>query len=47
MMACGELDGGEWLTSGTDHFTPEKRAPGNHCVGGWVDLSSDACIKWP
>jgi hypothetical protein len=30
------LDGGEWLASQSDCFTPEERAPGTHCIGGWV-----------
>jgi hypothetical protein len=27
---------GEWSASYTGRFTPTKRAPGTHCVGGWV-----------
>jgi hypothetical protein len=27
--------GGEWSTSRTGRFTPEERAPGTHCIGGW------------
>jgi len=30
------LDGGEWLASSPGLFTLRKRAPGTHCVGGWV-----------
>jgi hypothetical protein len=30
------LDGGEWSVSCPGRFTPRKRAPGIHCVGGWV-----------
>jgi hypothetical protein len=30
------LDGGEWSASHPGHFTPEERAPGTHCIGGWV-----------
>jgi hypothetical protein len=31
-----ELDGGEWSASRTGRFTPRKRAPGTHWIGGWV-----------
>jgi hypothetical protein len=31
------LDGGEWLASRPGRFTPRERAPGAHCIGGWVD----------
>jgi hypothetical protein len=31
------LAGGEWSTSRPGCFTPEERAPGTHCIGGWVD----------
>jgi hypothetical protein len=30
------LDGGEWTASRHGHFTPEGKAPGTHCIGGWV-----------
>jgi hypothetical protein len=30
------LDGGEWSASRPCHFTPGERAPGTHCIGGWV-----------
>jgi hypothetical protein len=30
------LGGGEWSASRTDRFTPRKRAPGTHWIGGWV-----------
>jgi hypothetical protein len=30
------LDGGEWLTSGPGHFTPEERDPSTHWAEGWV-----------
>jgi hypothetical protein len=30
------LDGGEWSASHPGHFTPRKRAPGIHWIGGWV-----------
>jgi hypothetical protein len=32
------LDGGEWSASHPGRFTPRERAPGIHCIGGWVDL---------
>jgi hypothetical protein len=32
------LVGGGWSTSRPGRFTPEERAPGTHCIGGWVDL---------
>jgi hypothetical protein len=31
------LGGGEWSASRPGRFTPEKRAPGIHWIGGWVD----------
>jgi hypothetical protein len=30
------LDGGEWSASRPGRFTPRKRAPGTHWIGGWV-----------
>jgi hypothetical protein len=30
------LDGGEWSASRPGRFTPRKRAPGIHWIGGWV-----------
>jgi hypothetical protein len=30
------LVGGEWSTSHPGCFTPKQRAPGTHCIGGWV-----------
>jgi hypothetical protein len=30
------LDGGEWPASLPGRFTPRERAPGTHCIGGWV-----------
>jgi hypothetical protein len=30
------LDGGEWSASCPSCFTPRERAPGIHCIGGWV-----------
>jgi hypothetical protein len=30
------LDGGEWSASRPGRFTPRERAPGTHCIGGWV-----------
>jgi hypothetical protein len=30
------LLGDEWSASHPSRFTPEERAPGTHCVGGWV-----------
>jgi hypothetical protein len=30
------LDGGEWSASQPGRFTPNERAPGTHCIGGWV-----------
>jgi hypothetical protein len=32
------LVGGEWSTSRPGRFTPGERAPGNHWIGGCVDL---------
>jgi hypothetical protein len=31
------LAGDEWSASRPGHFTPWERAPGTHCIGGWVD----------
>jgi hypothetical protein len=31
------LAGGEWSASRPDRFTPGKRAPSTHWIGGWVD----------
>jgi hypothetical protein len=31
------LVGGEWSASRLGRFTSEERAPGTHCIGGWVD----------
>jgi hypothetical protein len=31
------LDGREWSASCPSHFTPGKRAPGTHWIGGLVD----------
>jgi hypothetical protein len=41
------LDGGEWLTSRPGRFTPRKRAPGTHWIGGWVGpkVGPDAVVK--
>jgi hypothetical protein len=30
------LGGGEWSALCPGHFAPRERAPGTHCVGGWV-----------
>jgi hypothetical protein len=32
------LVAGEWSISRPCYFTPRKRAPGTHWIGGWVDL---------
>jgi hypothetical protein len=29
-------DGGEWSASSPGRFTPKERAPGTHCMGGWM-----------
>jgi hypothetical protein len=34
------LDGGEWSSSCSCHFTPRETAPGTHCRGGWVGPTS-------
>jgi hypothetical protein len=28
---------GEWTASRPGRFTPGERAPGAHCIGGWVN----------
>jgi hypothetical protein len=38
IFLASALDGGEWSTSRPGRFTPGERAPGTHCIGGWVDL---------
>jgi hypothetical protein len=35
-ILASELDGGDWSASRPDRFTPRKRAPGTHWIGGWV-----------
>jgi hypothetical protein len=30
------LDGCEWSASRPGRFTARERAPGTHCIGGWV-----------
>jgi hypothetical protein len=32
------LVGGEWSASRSDRFIPGERAPGTHCIGGWLGL---------
>jgi hypothetical protein len=41
------LDGGEWSASRPGRFTPRERAPGTHCIGGWVGPRAvlDAVVK--
>jgi hypothetical protein len=41
------LDGGEWLASRPDSFTPRERASGTHWIGGWVGPRAllDAVVK--
>jgi len=41
------LDGGEWSASCPGCFTHSKRAPGTHCIGGWVGprASLDMVVK--
>jgi hypothetical protein len=41
------LDGGEWSVSRPGRFIPRERAPGTHCIGGWVDPRAvlDAVVK--
>jgi hypothetical protein len=31
------LVGGDWSDSRPGRFTRGERAPGTHCIGGWVD----------
>jgi hypothetical protein len=42
-----ELDGGEWLASRPERFTPRERAPGTQCTGGWMGPRAilDAVVK--
>jgi hypothetical protein len=37
VFLTSELVGGEWSASHTCHFTPGRRAPGIHWIGGWLD----------
>jgi hypothetical protein len=41
------LDGGEWSASRPGRFTPSERAPGTHCIRGWVGPRAglDAVVK--
>jgi hypothetical protein len=41
------LHGGEWSASSPAAFTPRKRAPGTHWIGGWVGPRDgpDAAVK--
>jgi hypothetical protein len=41
------LDGGEWSSLRPGSFTPWERAPGTHCIGGWVGPRAvlDAVVK--
>jgi hypothetical protein len=41
------LDGGEWSASRPCYFTPRKRAPGTHWIGGWMGPRAvlDAVMK--
>jgi hypothetical protein len=41
------LDGGGRLASRPGRFTPRERAPGTHCIGGWVGLRAglDTVVK--
>jgi hypothetical protein len=32
---------GGWSASYVSLFTPGERAPGIHCIGGWVGLRTD------
>jgi hypothetical protein len=41
------LDTGEWSASRLGHFTPRKRTPGTHWLGGWVSHRAglDAVVR--
>jgi hypothetical protein len=41
------LDGGEWSALRPGRFTPRKRAPRTHWIGGWVGPRAvlDAVVK--
>jgi hypothetical protein len=40
------LEGGEWLASRPGHaLPPEERAPGTHCIGGWVGLRAGLHVE--
>jgi hypothetical protein len=41
------LVGGEWSASYLGRFIPREKAPGAHCIGGWVGprASLDAVMK--
>jgi len=36
------LDGGEWLASHPDCFTPRARAPSTNWIGGWEGAQSQS-----
>jgi hypothetical protein len=46
-IVTSALDGGEWSASRPGRFTPRKRAPGIHWIGGWVGPRAvlDAVVK--
>jgi hypothetical protein len=35
-LFISKLDGGDWLASRPDRFTPGERAPRTHWIGDWV-----------
>jgi hypothetical protein len=41
------LDGCQWSVSRPGRFILRERAPGNHCIGGWVGTRAglDAVVK--
>jgi hypothetical protein len=46
-LLTSALDGGEWSASRRGRFTPRRRVPGSHWIGGWVGPSAglDAVVK--
>jgi len=41
------LDAREWLGASTDYFILGEECPGNHWIGGWVDLRACETVKYP
>jgi hypothetical protein len=47
VLLSSALEGGEWLASRLCRLTSGETAHGNHCTGGWMDLTAglDVMVK--